>query len=145
RETWLQEHAARTRSDLPLVANATTEVDSWLYDDMRGQALIRGMAVGTATLTERMRRKKLPREPSGLSEPSLRDPYNGQSLKWRVAQDGSELTLWSVGEDRRDDKGSSDWTAEAPLDVVLHFRLRSLDPPEQAKRGGRALDARAAR
>jgi len=112
---------------------------------MRGQALIRGMAVGTATLTERMRRKKLPREPSGLSEPSLRDPYNGQSLKWRVAQDGSELTLWSVGEDRRDDKGSSDWTAEAPLDVVLHFRLRSLDPPEQAKRGGRALDARAAR
>jgi hypothetical protein len=145
RETWLQEHSARTRSDLPLVANATTEVDSWLYDDMRGQALLRSMAVGTATLAERIRRKKLPREPISVNEPSLRDPYNGQALKWRVAQDGSELTLWSVGEDRRDDKGSSEWTSEAPLDVVVHFRLRSLDPPEPAKRGSRALDARAAR
>jgi hypothetical protein len=145
RETWLQEHAARTRSDLPLVANATSTIDGWLYDDMRGQALVRVMAVGTATLTERIRRKKLPREPVSLNEPSLRDPYNGQPLKWRVAQDGSELTLWSVGEDRRDDKGSGDWSAEAPLDVVVHFRLRPLDPPETTKRGGRALDARAAR
>lgn len=145
RESWLQEYTARSRSDLPLVAHATAAVDGWLYDDMRGQALVRIMAVGTSTLAERARRKKLPREPSSLAEPSLRDPYNGQPLKWRIAQDGSELSLWSVGEDRRDDKGSGEWAAEAPLDVVVHFRLRAFEPPETGKRTGRGLDARAAR
>ena len=85
-----------------------------------------------------------PHEPIALDEPGLRDPYNGQPLKWRIAQDGTELSLWSVGEDMRDDKGSSEWTSEAPLDVVLHFRLRSLDPPEPARRS-RNLDARAAK
>ena len=142
RETWLQEHTLRTRSDLPLVPNATAEVDGWLYDDMRGQALVRSMAVGAATLAERARRKKLPREPSNLAEPTLQDPFNGQALKWRVSQDGSELTLWSVGEDRRDDKGSSEWTSEAPLDVVVHFRLRSLEPPPETGKRARTLAAR---
>lgn len=141
REGWLQEHTSRSRSDLPLVASATLAVDGWLYDDMRGQALLRAMAVGTGTLAERMRRKKLPHEPIGLEEPSLRDPYNGQPLKWRIAQDGSELSVWSVGEDRRDDKGASEWGPQAPLDVVVHFRLRSLEPSEPVKRGSRTLAA----
>jgi hypothetical protein len=139
RETWLQEHSLRTRSDLPLVASATHEVDGWLYDDMRGQALVRSLTVGTATLAERARRKKLPREPSNIAEPSMRDPFNGQALKWRVSQDGSELSLWSVGEDRRDDKGSSDWTSEAPLDVVVHFRRRAHHPPPEAPNPPRTL------
>jgi hypothetical protein len=141
REGWLQEHTSRSRSDLPLVASATLDVDGWLYDDMRGQALLRTMAVGTSTLAERMRRRKLPHEPIGLDEPGLRDPYNGQPLKWRIAQDGSELSVWSVGEDRRDDKGASEWGAQAPLDVVVHFRLHALDPVEGAKRGSRTVTA----
>jgi hypothetical protein len=140
RESWLQEHSSRSRSDLPLVASATREVDGWLFDDMRGQALLRTLTVGTSTLAERMRRKKLPREPMGLDEPSLRDPYNGQPLKWRLTQDGSELSVWSVGEDLRDDKGASEWGEQAPLDVVVHFRLRSLEPLDP-KRGPRPLAA----
>jgi len=93
---------------------------------MRGQALLRTLSVGVATLAERSRRGRAPREPVTLSEPALVDPYNGQPLKWRITQDGTELSIWSVGEDRRDDKGTSDWTTQAPIDVVVHFRLRPL-------------------
>jgi hypothetical protein len=130
-ETWQREHDWRSRSELPLVANVTAQVDGWLYDDMRGQALLRELTVGMATLAERVRRQRLPREPVGLGDEALRDPYNGQPLKWRVPQDGTELTLWSVGEDRRDDRGSNEWTSQAPLDVVVHFRLRTPAPPDE--------------
>jgi hypothetical protein len=91
----------------------------------------RELTVGMATLAERVRRQRLPREPVGLGDEALRDPYNGQPLKWRVPQDGTELTLWSVGEDRRDDRGSNEWTSQAPLDVVVHFRLRTPAPPDE--------------
>jgi hypothetical protein len=53
---------------------------------------------------------------------------------WRVATDGGELSIWSVGEDRRDDKGSSEWTPQAPLDVVVHFGLAAPAPTKVATR-----------
>jgi len=132
-ETWLHELDWRSRSDLPLVADASSDVDGWLNDDMRGQALVRLLAVGLATLSERLRRERMPREPMNLNEAALRDPFNGQPFKWRIAQDGSELSLWSVGEDRRDDKGSSEWAAQAPIDVVVHFKLVPIEKLEAVK------------
>jgi hypothetical protein len=136
-ETWQREHEWRTHSELRLVTDATEHVQGWLYDDMRGQAVVRLLTVGFATLAERARSHRTPREPVSLNEPAMRDPFNAQALKWRLAQDGRELTLWSVGEDRRDDKGSSDWAAQAPIDVVVHFKLRpleELEPPKRARR-----------
>jgi hypothetical protein len=133
-ETWLKEHQWRARSGMRLVARATSDIDGWLLDDMRGQALVRAQAVGLATLAERTRRKRMPREPINLDDPALRDPFNGQPLKWRMSADAAELTLWSIGEDRRDDKGSTEWTPQAPRDVVAYFKLRSLEPPEPTKR-----------
>lgn len=132
-ETWQHEHEWRSRSELALVADVTAHVQTWLYEDMRGQALLRTLSVGVATLAERSRRGRTPREPVTLNEPALVDPYNGQALKWRITQDGTELSIWSVGEDRRDDKGSSDWTTQAPIDVVVHFRLRPLASEEPLK------------
>lgn len=136
-ETWLKEQEWRARAELPVVPDATAHVDGWLLDDMRGQALLRALTVGLATVTERARRKRLPDEPVSLKEPALRDPFNARPLKWRVAQDGGELAIWSVGEDRRDDKGSSDWTAQAPIDVVVHFRLPPLAEPASTRRAAR--------
>jgi hypothetical protein len=133
-ETWLKEHAWRARSELPLVSGATADIDGWLLDDMRGQALVRAQAVGLATLAERLRRKRMPREPINLGDAALRDPFNGQPLKWRLSADAGELTLWALGEDRRDDKGSSEWTPQAPRDVVVHFQLPALEDPEAKKR-----------
>jgi hypothetical protein len=136
-ETWQREYEWRSRSELPLVADASANVQGWLYDDMRGQALLRALTVGVATLAERARQKRTPREPVSLSETSLRDPFNGQPLKWRMSQEGRELSIWSVGEDRRDDKGSSDWASQAPLDVVVHFRLRPFEDSEPQRHAGR--------
>jgi len=136
-ESWLREQDSRTRSGLALISDGGSSVQGWLYDDMRGQALLRALSVGLATLAERGRRQRMPREPLGLNEAALCDPFTGQPLKWRVSQDGNELSVWSVGEDRRDDKGSSDWSAQAPLDVVVHLPVRPLENPETPKRGAR--------
>jgi hypothetical protein len=133
-DTWQKEQAWRARSEMPLVTKASADVDGWLHDDMRGQALLRALTVGLGTLAERARRKKIPREPTGLADPTLRDPFNGSPLKWRITGEGIELAVWSVGEDRRDDKGSSDWTSQAPVDVVVHFSLRLPTEPAPAKR-----------
>lgn len=123
-ETWQHEQEWRSRSDLALVGDATAQVTDWLYEDMRGQALIRALTIAMATKAERMRRQRAPREPMLMQDPVLFDPYNGQPMKWRILPDGSELTVWSVGEDLRDDKGSGDWTAQAPIDVVVHAGLK---------------------
>ena len=136
-EGWQREHDWRARSELQLVADASSQVQGWLYDDMRGQALLRALTVGLATLTERLRQRRTPHEPIGLSDPALRDPFNAQPLKWRLSQDGRELSLWSVGEDRRDDKGSSEWTAQAPIDVVVHFALKPFEDAESTRRSAR--------
>jgi hypothetical protein len=136
-ETWQREYEWRSRSELPLVADASKNVQGWLYDDMRGQALLRALTVGLGTLAERSRQRRTPREPIGLSDVSLRDPFSGLPLKWRMSQEGRELSVWSVGEDRRDDKGSSDWASEAPVDVVVHFRLRPFEDAEPQRHAGK--------
>ncbi|MFI5307114.1 MAG: hypothetical protein ACHQ53_07175, partial [Polyangiales bacterium] len=97
-DSWLREQDSRARSGLVLVGDASSSVQGWLYDDMRGQALLRALSVGLATLAERARRQRMPHEPPGLNEPALRDPFTGQAFKWRAAQDGNELSVWSVGE-----------------------------------------------
>jgi len=134
-QTWVEEQEWRDRSELPLVREASGDVTGFLFDDMRGQALVRVLTVGLATLAERVNRERLPREPINLKDPALADPFNGRPLLWRVASDGSELSIWSVGEDRRDDKGSSEWAKQAPIDVTVHFGLAALAPPvKTAKR-----------
>jgi hypothetical protein len=90
---------------------------------------VRALTVGVATLAERVNRERLPREPINLKDPALTDPFNGRPLLWRVAMDGSELSIWSVGEDRRDDKGSSEWAKQAPVDVTVHFGLSAPASP----------------
>lgn len=134
-QTWIEEQEWRDRSELPLVREASGDVTGFLSDDMRGQALIRVLTVGLATLAERVNRERLPREPINLKDPALADPFNGRPLLWRVASDGGELSIWSVGEDLRDDKGSSEWAKQAPLDVTIHFSLSApAAPPKTAKR-----------
>jgi hypothetical protein len=132
-DTWRREQEWRQSSPLPLVADSAAGVDGWLYDDMRGQALLRALTVELGTVAARLRVKRLPRVPVGLSDPGLRDPFSGQELKWRVPDNGAELAVWSVGEDRRDDKGMSEWTAMTPIDAVVHFQLPPLPGAPAAK------------
>lgn len=136
-KSWLDEQEWRDKSELDIVRDASPEVTGWLFDDMRGHALLRVLTVGFATLAERENRQRMPREPLNLADPALRDPFNGRPLNWRVAQDGSELTVWSMGEDRRDDKGSAEWAAQAPLDVTVHFPLSALSAGRVQKERGR--------
>lgn len=142
-QTWIEEQEWRDRSELPLVREASGDVSGFLFDDMRGQALLRVMTVGLATLAERVNRERLPREPINLKDPALADPFNGRPLLWHVALDGGELSIWSVGEDRRDDKGSSEWAAQAPVDVTVHFGLAApaAAPKVAAKRGPKSEKA----
>jgi hypothetical protein len=123
-DAWKREQDARTQSTLPYVAQDAAGVMDYLYDDMRGQALLRALAVGLGTVAERSLRGRLPSEPIGLRNPALRDPYRGQPLNYRVADDGHELTLWSVGEDLRDDRGTDAWGPSAPRDVTVHLPLK---------------------
>lgn len=142
-ETWKSEHDFRNRASQPQVAVGTAGALGFLYDDMRGQALLRAMTVGIATLAERSRRGSLPTEPVSLHDRTLRDPYTGQPLLYRVTDDGSELSIWSVGEDMRDDGGSSDWGLQAPVDVVVHFKLVAPQAALPASGGRLSRKARA--
>ncbi|HKP63229.1 MAG TPA: hypothetical protein VJV78_41110 [Polyangiales bacterium] len=126
---WRQEQDYRAKSDLPLSAANSRDVLERLHDDMRGQAVLRMLTIGLATLADRAYRGKLPPRPTTLEEPSLADPYRGAAFNYRVADNGSELTLWSIGEDYKDDGGSSEWTDSAPVDVVVHFTLTKPNAP----------------
>ncbi len=126
-DEWKREQDIRTRSTLPLVAADASGTLDFLRDDMRGQALLRELAVGMAVLAERAYHGKLPSEPPSLREAALCDPFRGKPLGFRIAADGSELVIWSVGEDLRDDLGSQEWSDAAPLDVTLRFPLGHLD------------------
>jgi hypothetical protein len=132
--TWRREHEWRARATAPLVARESEGVLGWIYDDMRGQALLRAMAVGLATLADRTRQGRIPENPIGLSDPALRDPFSGRTLRWRVAQDGTEITLWAVGEDLRDDRGTDEWGPQAPLDAVMHVGFPPLTAAKSAAR-----------
>lgn len=132
--TWRREHEWRARATAPLVARESAGVLGWIYDDMRGQALLRATAVGLATLADRTRQGRIPATPVGIGHAALRDPFSGRSLRWRVAQDGSEITLWAVGEDLRDDKGTDEWAPQAPLDVAVHVGFPPLTPAKNVAR-----------
>jgi hypothetical protein len=73
----------------------------------------------------------LPSRPSNIDEPELADPYRGGTFNWRFSENGAELTLWSIGEDYKDDGGSSDWTDAAPVDIVVRFALTKNAPRPQ--------------
>lgn len=132
--TWRREHEWRAQAMAPLVARESAGVLGWIYDDMRGQALLRATAVGLATLADRTRQGRIPATPVGVSDTALRDPFSGRSLRWRIAQDGSEITLWAVGEDLRDDKGTDEWAPQAPLDVAVHVGFPPLTPAKAVAR-----------
>jgi hypothetical protein len=100
-----------------------SQVLSRLQDDMRGQAVVRMLVIGLSALAERAYRGSLPAQPASLSDAALRDPFRGQPFHYRVAFNGSEFALWSVGTDYRDDAGSEEWTETGPRDVTLHFPL----------------------
>jgi hypothetical protein len=125
---WRREQDYRAKSPLPLAASGTRDVLDRLHDDMRGQAVVRMLAIGTATLADKTYRGKLPTRPSNLEEPELADPYRGGTFNWRIADNGSELTLWSIGEDYKDDDGSAEWGDAAPVDVVVRFALMKNAP-----------------
>ncbi|MDH5674807.1 MAG: hypothetical protein OEZ06_21945 [Myxococcales bacterium] len=133
-EVWRKDQEWRARSSLPLLAGAGAGVEGWLLDDMRGQALLRCLTVGLSTLAERARRGKLGREPKRLDEPAMRDPFSGDLLKWRVNQTGSELTIWSVGENRRDDRASREWERQSPADVVIHLPLTEAEDEKATRK-----------
>jgi hypothetical protein len=131
-EDWRREQDFRLQSN-PAVASAGDHVLAHLHDDMRGQALVRMLDIGVSTLAERAYRGSLPSTPSGLRDPALSDPYRGQAFNFRVSDAHPELTLWSVGEDFRDDGGSDEWIGRAPRDVTLHFPLAARDGKQPAK------------
>jgi hypothetical protein len=134
---WRGEGERRASSDLPFVSDASRGVTGFLFDDMRGQALVRCLAVGVATLADRARSGKLPREPLGFKDPALRDPFSGRNLNWRVTQDASDLAVWAVGENLRDDMGTEEWSGQAPLDVTVHFALGAAEVVAEAGERGR--------
>jgi hypothetical protein len=127
-EEWKREQDFRLQSSLPEVRASTEHVLARIQDDMRGQALLRMLTIGLSTLAERAYRGALPPQPSGLRDAALADPFRGQPFNYRVAANGSELTLWSVGEDYRDDAGSDEWRGPTPRDVTLHFALAAREP-----------------
>lgn len=136
---WRGEQDWRAGSEHQGISEGTAGVLEWLYDDQRGQATLRALALGMATLAERERRGKTPRSLVGVRDAALRDPYTGSEMRFRLAQDGSELTVWSVGEDMRDDRGTDEWAADAPLDVTVHLRLsaRAAGRTKRGKHKGR--------
>jgi len=127
-EEWKREQDFRLESSLPELRVSAEHVLARIQDDMRGQALLRMLSVGVSTLAERAYRGALPAQPSGLSDPALRDPFRGQPFNYHVASNGAELTLWSVGEDYRDDLGSDEWKGPTARDVTLHFALEAREP-----------------
>jgi hypothetical protein len=128
---WRREQEYRAKSPSPLVAANTRDVLDRLHDDMRGQAILRMLAIGVATLADKAYRGKLPARPSNLDEVELADPYRGGAFNWRIADNGSELTLWSIGEDYKDDGGSNEWSEVAPVDIVVRFALSKTAPRPQ--------------
>jgi hypothetical protein len=126
-EDWKREQDFRLQSASAEVRTSAEHVLARIQDDMRGQALLRMLSIGLGTLAERAYRGTLPSQPTGLRDAAFTDPFRGQPFNYRVAANGSEFTLWSVGEDFRDDAGSDEWNDAAPRDVTLHFALGARD------------------
>jgi hypothetical protein len=131
-EEWRREQDLRLQTH-PEAAATGDHVLAHLHDDMRGQALLRMLGIGVSTLAERAYRGNLPNQPTGLRDPALSDPYRGQAFNFRVTDRYPELTLWSVGEDFRDDGGSDESNGRTTRDVTLHFPLGPRDAKPLAK------------
>jgi hypothetical protein len=124
-EDWRREQDFRLQENSE-VAREGDHVLARLHDDMRAQALVRMLAIGVTTLAERAYRGILPGAPAALREAALSDPYRNQAFNYHISQgNNAELTLWSVGEDFRDDGGSDEWNGSASRDVTLHFPLHT--------------------
>jgi hypothetical protein len=123
-EEWKREQDYRLRSASSETAAAAGQTLAYLQEDMRGQAIVRMLAVGTSALAERAYRGNLPTDPSALHDAGLVDPYRGQPFYFHISGNGAEFTVWSTGPDFRDDDGSDEWTENGPRDVALHFPLR---------------------
>lgn len=140
-DDWKREQDARARmqTQMPMVANDSAGILDFLYDDMRGQAILRDLTVGVATLADRAYRGKLPTDAVGAREPELCDPFFGKPLGYRIGSDGTEFVVWSVGEDLHDGNGSDEWADAAPLDVTVHFPVvGAVGMPVVAKEEGRS-------
>jgi hypothetical protein len=122
-EIWKQEHDLQAQTG-PEAEALEAHIVSRLNDDRRAQATVRILCVALTALAERAYRGNIPLEPAALQEAGLVDPYQGQRLRYRIAQNGAELTLWAVGPDMRDDGGSDEWTDAGPRDVTVHVALR---------------------
>jgi hypothetical protein len=122
-EIWKREHDLQMPTG-PEAEAIEAHIVSRLNDDRRAQAIVRILCVALTALAERAYRGNTPLDPAALQEKALVDPYQGQRLRYRVAQNGVELTLWAVGPDMRDDGGSDEWTDVGPRDVTVHVALR---------------------
>jgi len=122
-EVWKREHDLQMQTE-PEAQAIEAHIVSRLNDDRRAQATLRILCVALTALAERAYRGNIPLEPAALQEAGLVDPYQGQPLRYRIAQNGAELTLWAVGPDLRDDGGSDEWTEAGPRDVTVHVALR---------------------
>lgn len=122
-ELWKREHDLKVQV-YPPAAAFEPHAAARLTDDMRAQAIVRMLCVATQALAERAYRGNLPLDPAALHEPALIDPYQGQELRYRVAKNGAELTVWAVGPNLRDDGGSDEWTDTGPRDITVHVALR---------------------
>ena len=122
-ELWKREHDLQPPAGADAEA-AEAHVIARLNDDRRAQAIVRILCVALTALAERAYRGNMPLDPAVLQEKTLVDPYQGQRLRYRVAKNGVELTLWAVGPDMRDDGGSDEWSDAGPRDVTVHVALK---------------------
>lgn len=122
-EVWKREHDLLALKG-PEAEAIEAHVVSRLNDDRRAQAIVRILCVALTALAERAYRGNIPLDPAALQEAALVDPYQGQRLRYRVSQNGADLTLWAVGPDMRDDRGSDEWGEAGPKDITVHVALR---------------------
>lgn len=122
-ELWKREHDLQKQTG-PEAQAIEAHVIARLNDDRRAQAIVRSLCVALSALAERAYRGNTPLDPAALQDQALVDPYQGQPLRYRVAKNGAELTLWAVGPDMRDDGGSDEWTETGPRDITVHVALR---------------------
>ncbi|HTU58283.1 MAG TPA: hypothetical protein VMF89_07610, partial [Polyangiales bacterium] len=122
-ELWKREHDLQKQTG-PEADAIEAHIIARLNDDRRAQAIVRILCVAVSALAERAYRGNTPLDPAVLQDKALIDPYQGQRLRYNVAKNGAELTLWAVGPDMRDDGGSDEWTEAGPRDITVHVALK---------------------
>jgi hypothetical protein len=100
-----------------------------------GQAMMRSAMVAVACERYRLKHKQWPESLDALVKERLLaaippDPMDGQSLRFRRTEEG--IVIYSIGLDRKDDKGNIDrrfWRDEQGVDIG--FRLWNVDRRRQ--------------